>query len=83
MSLHAKLIFLDRRWVCVGSMNVEPRAAHWNTGLGLLKESEPLAEEILSDFTEDLSPQSSRRVELRAVYRENAQARTNGCYQLY
>jgi putative cardiolipin synthase len=65
LSLHAKVMVFDRRWVFVGSLNLDPRAVHWNTELGLLIDSEPLAQAIYRDFAAELSPDSSWQVKLR------------------
>ena len=58
--LHAKLGFLDRRTVLVGSMNIDPRSARINTEIGLAFESPQLAEMVMGAFRVD---------ELAAVYR--------------
>ena len=56
LSLHAKLIIFDRRWIYVGSLNFDPRSVHWNTELGFLIKSTGLAEQIYQDFADDLGP---------------------------
>jgi putative cardiolipin synthase len=83
VALHAKVVVLDRRWVYVGSMNFDPRAAHWNTELGLLVESEALANEVIGHFSEDLSPASSWRVERRPISEQQSQSDSGGRYRLY
>ena len=65
LSMHAKLAIFDRRWVYVGSLNLDARSAHWNTELGLLVDSPELAANILDDFSEDLSDDNSWHVESR------------------
>jgi putative cardiolipin synthase len=45
--LHAKVAVIDRRWVFVGSMNLDPRSATVNTELGALVDSPQLAKEML------------------------------------
>ena len=45
--LHAKVAVIDRRWVFVGSMNLDPRSATINTELGALVDSPQLAKEML------------------------------------
>ena len=72
VSLHAKLIIFDRRWVYVGSLNFDPRSVHWNTELGLLIDSTTFAEQIYQDFAGDLSPESSWRVELRTIPQQDS-----------
>ena len=42
---------VDRRWLYVGSMNMDRRSAHCNTELGLVVDSPALATE-LADFIE-------------------------------
>lgn len=46
--LHAKLAFLDRRTVLVGSMNLDPRSSNINTEIGVMVRSRELAEMVLS-----------------------------------
>jgi putative cardiolipin synthase len=46
--LHAKVAMADRRWVLVGSMNMDGRSALANTELGLLIDSPALAWELRS-----------------------------------
>ena len=58
--LHAKIGFIDRRTVMVGSMNIDPRSARINTEIGLAFESAPLADMVMRAFRVD---------ELAAVYR--------------
>jgi cardiolipin synthase C len=45
-SLHAKLAFIDRRTVLIGSMNLDPRSAWTNTELGVRIDSAELAAQI-------------------------------------
>ena len=65
IALHGKLSVFDRRWVYVGSFNLDARSAFWNTELGILVDSPEFAEQVLEDFTADLDDDSSWRVELR------------------
>jgi putative cardiolipin synthase len=51
--LHAKLAFLDRRTVLVGSMNLDPRSSTINTEIGVMVQSRELAEMVLSAFRVD------------------------------
>ena len=46
--LHAKVAVADRRWVLMGSMNMDGRSAYANTELGLLIDSPELAWELRS-----------------------------------
>ena len=45
--LHAKLAVVDRRWLFVGSMNLDPRSATINTELGAVIDSPELAREMI------------------------------------
>ncbi|MEP7102758.1 MAG: phospholipase D family protein, partial [Burkholderiales bacterium] len=51
--LHAKIGFLDRETVLVGSMNLDPRSASINTEIGVRIESPRLAEMVLAAFKVD------------------------------
>ena len=51
--LHAKIGFLDRQTVLVGSMNLDPRSASINTEIGVRIESARLAEMVLAAFKVD------------------------------
>ncbi len=45
--LHAKLAVIDRRWLFVGSMNLDPRSATINTEQGMVIDSPELASEMI------------------------------------
>lgn len=47
-SLHAKVFVLDRRWVFVGSFNLDPRSAWLNTEMGILIDSPEMAEQVIA-----------------------------------
>jgi len=49
-SLHAKTSILDREALFVGSANLDPRSGKLNTELGILFQSEPLAEGLADWF---------------------------------
>jgi putative cardiolipin synthase len=49
-ALHAKLFVLDRRRLLVGSMNFDERSRHLNTEVGLIIDSEQLAQETARRF---------------------------------
>ncbi len=51
--LHAKVTFLDRRRVLVGSMNLDPRSSSINTEIGVRIDSARLAEQVLAAFKVD------------------------------
>ena len=58
---HAKIYKFDRRWVYVGSLNLDPLAVHWNTEMGLLIDSRDLDSRIYRDFSVDMRPENSWR----------------------
>lgn len=45
--LHAKTFVFDRRWVFVGSMNLDPRSLRLNTEMGIVIDSPELANQML------------------------------------
>jgi cardiolipin synthase C len=63
-SLHTKAMLIDRRWVYVGSMNLDPRSAFLNTEMGILADSPELATHLLQQFELSTSPELSYRVHL-------------------
>ena len=78
-SLHTKAMIIDRRWVFVGSMNLDPRSAFLNTEMGVLVESPELAEQLRSQFERTIGPDLSYRVVLEEgeglVWYDRAQGR--------
>ena len=63
-TLHTKAMIVDRRWAFIGSMNLDPRSANLNTEMGVLVDSEALAEQLRGQFEHNTSPELSYRVEL-------------------
>jgi putative cardiolipin synthase len=63
-SLHTKAMIIDRRWVFVGSMNLDPRSAFLNTEMGVLIESPELAAQLRAQVERTTSPELSYRVVL-------------------
>ena len=61
-SLHTKAMIIDRRWVYVGSMNLDPRSAFLNTEMGVLVDSPELADQVRAQFQRTTSPELSYRV---------------------
>ncbi len=61
LTLHTKLIVIDRRYTFVGSLNLDPRSIEINAEMGLLIDSPELAGRIAEGLEEDL-PKSSYRV---------------------
>jgi len=51
--LHAKMAFVDRKTVLVGSMNLDLRSAYLNTEIGIAVQSPELAEMILRAYRAD------------------------------
>lgn len=49
-SLHAKYMVVDRRYVFVGSANIDPRSNNLNTEIGIMVESEILAKQTRQLF---------------------------------
>jgi len=43
--LHAKSLAIDRRWLFIGSLNLDPRSTHTNTEMGLVIDSTVLAQQ--------------------------------------
>ncbi|MDJ0786194.1 MAG: phospholipase D family protein [Myxococcota bacterium] len=63
-ALHAKTFVIDRRYVFVGSLNLDPRSVDLNTELGLLVDSEELAERQARSFERATAPEISWTVSL-------------------
>jgi putative cardiolipin synthase len=62
--LHTKAMVVDRRYVVVGSYNLDPRSADINTELALLVDSPAFAEKVAEFFEEGVKPENSYRVTL-------------------
>jgi putative cardiolipin synthase len=62
--LHAKAMVVDRRYVVVGSYNLDPRSADINTELALLVDSPAFAEMVAEFFDDGIKPENSYRVTL-------------------
>jgi cardiolipin synthase C len=58
-SLHAKAYVIDRRYVFVGSLNLDPRSVELNTELGLIIDSTELAEQICANIETAMDPSTS------------------------
>jgi cardiolipin synthase C len=63
-ALHAKILILDRQAVFVGSFNLDPRSARFDTQNGLIIHSPELAEQAAALFAKDASPARTYRVTL-------------------
>jgi cardiolipin synthase C len=66
-SLHAKAIVIDRRFVFIGSMNLDPRSKLLNTEMGVLVECPPLAAEVVQFFDQAADPRNAFHVQLEAA----------------
>ena len=62
-TLHTKLIVIDRRYVFIGSLNLDPRSIKINTEIGVMIDSPELATELLRDI-EDGFDREVYRLEL-------------------
>jgi len=60
--LHAKYMIIDRKYTFVGSLNLDPRSIYINTEMGMIIDSEKLAEAVAQEFKEELKPENSWQV---------------------
>jgi putative cardiolipin synthase len=63
--LHAKLATVDRRWLYIGSMNLDGRSALYNTEIGLIVDSPQIVADVRKLRVHD-DIRSAYRVRLRA-----------------
>jgi putative cardiolipin synthase len=63
-SLHAKAFVIDREWVFVGSLNLDPRSVNLNTEVGILVESRELSERMAEKFGELVQPRYAYQLTL-------------------
>lgn len=68
-SLHAKVMVLDRQWVCIGSFNLDPRSVWFNTEIVALLHSPVLAAQLAAFMREDFAPARSWSVQRRPALR--------------
>ncbi len=54
LTLHTKLIVIDRRYLFVGSLNLDPRSIEINAEMGLLIDSPELAELVAAGLADEL-----------------------------
>ncbi|MDR3388786.1 MAG: phospholipase D family protein [Rudaea sp.] len=64
VSLHAKAFVVDRRYVFVGSMNMDPRSKLLNTEMGVMVDCPGLAGAVAQFFATASSPANAFHVEL-------------------
>ena len=62
VGLHAKAVTIDRKRVFIGSMNLDPRSWEINSEMGIVIESEGLAEILAAVLARDMQPANSWRV---------------------
>ena len=63
-ALHTKAMVVDRRWVYIGSLNLDPRSIKINTEMGMIVTSAEFAEEVARIIERDMEPANSWRVHL-------------------
>jgi cardiolipin synthase C len=66
-ALHAKLYVFDRRKLFIGSMNFDQRSFRLNTEVGLIIDSESLAQQSAQRFEAMIRPENSYTLALRPV----------------
>jgi cardiolipin synthase C len=64
VSLHSKTLIFDEHSAFVGSFNMDPRSAFWNTEIGVLMESAPLALQLKALAEQAMTPDISFRLHL-------------------
>jgi putative cardiolipin synthase len=64
ISLHSKAFVVDKRWVLLGSLNVDPRSIHINTEHMLIIDSPTLATQLLDQFETMIAPENAWAVTL-------------------
>ncbi|MFW2437800.1 MAG: phospholipase D family protein [Arenicellales bacterium] len=62
LTLHTKLILIDRRYLFVGSLNLDPRSLEINAEMGLLIDSEELVGAMAAGIEKDIPSASYRLV---------------------
>jgi putative cardiolipin synthase len=64
MGLHVKAMVVDRWYVFIGSMNLDPRSWRINSEMGVIVESPALAEKLAAVMETDMRPENAWRLEL-------------------
>lgn len=64
--LHSKTAVVDRRYVFIGSMNLDPRSARINTEMGAFVDSPELAADMAGIIERNMTGANSWRVALTA-----------------
>jgi putative cardiolipin synthase len=60
VSLHAKSFVFDRKHVFIGSLNLDPRAIHHNTEIGVVVASREIADELAERFDQNVEKEAFR-----------------------
>ena len=60
--LHTKAVVVDRRYVFIGSMNLDPRSANINTEAGAFVDSPGLGEALAQAMERDMQPENAWQV---------------------
>jgi putative cardiolipin synthase len=66
-ALHAKVYVFDRSRIFIGSANFDQRSMHINTEIGLLIDSQVLAQQVIARFNTIAQPANSFVLALRSV----------------
>lgn len=66
-SLHSKVYVVDRRYVVLGSFNLDPRSVELNTELAVVMDSPKIAAKIVQMFEETTHPKASYKVTLQDI----------------
>ncbi len=64
VGLHSKCAVVDRRYVFVGSMNLDPRSARINTEMGAFVDSPELAEDLARIIKRNMSGENAWHVQM-------------------
>lgn len=65
VTLHAKYLVVDRRWVYTGSANLDPRSRRLNTEIGVMIDSPKLAKEVLALFEQTTQAENSYQLSIK------------------
>jgi putative cardiolipin synthase len=77
--LHSKCAVVDRRYVFIGSMNLDPRSREINTEMGAMVDSPELAQDLAAAIERNMSGQNAWHVQLDEngkVFWENSEETT-------
>jgi putative cardiolipin synthase len=72
VSLHAKALVVDRRYVFIGSLNMDQRSKLLNTEMGLIIDSPLLAQAVKEFFDIAIRPENAFRVVLQKTPESNS-----------